>query len=304
MKGQYKKAIAEYAKLIEADPKDTRLYLKLGDLYAKIGEHERAIAEFMKLAGLYENEDLNSRAISIYKKVLAINPKHLDALRRIASLYRKEGLAGDAKNYYLSILELNPEDQEARIGLKELEERSQPSPLTKNDLRNAPEISTIYSSPDRLKPQDDKSDLYPSSVVQSQRSPTETEAPSHTDKDSEMHYHLGIAYKEMDLYDYAISEFEQAALNPSMKFDCYIMLGSCYLEKGDSDRAIQYLREAAQIKGLTQEKLARLHYNLGLAYEARGMVSQAVETFRRALSLDQSFVEAQERIRKLQQLDQ
>jgi pilus assembly protein FimV len=91
IKGQPKKAIAEYIKLIEADPKDARLYLKLGDLYFKIGENEKAIAEYMKLAGLYAEEDLNSRAISIYKRILTINPKHIDALHKIAGLYLKEG---------------------------------------------------------------------------------------------------------------------------------------------------------------------------------------------------------------------
>ena len=97
LKGNPKKAIAEYIKLIEADPKDIRLYLKLGDLYCKNGENEKAITEYMKLAGLYAEEDLNSRAISIYKKVLSINPKHIDALHEIAGLYLKEGLSGDAQ---------------------------------------------------------------------------------------------------------------------------------------------------------------------------------------------------------------
>jgi tetratricopeptide (TPR) repeat protein len=106
----------------------------------------------------------------------------------------------------------------------------------------------------------------------------------------------------MELFDYAISEFEQAASNPAINFDSYIMLGSCFLEKGDNVQAIQYFKEAAQIKGLTKEKVAKLHFNLGLAYEASGMVSEAMEAFNIVLKYDQSFSEAQERIRRLQQL--
>lgn len=299
IKGQYKKAIAEYTKLIEEDPKDTRNYLKLGDLYFKIGDHEKAIAEYMKLAGLYEGEDLNSRAISIYKKILAINPKHLDALHRIASLYRKEGLAGDAKNYYQSILELKPDDQEAQKGLMDIDVYSQPPEFQKSDFKVIPAASSGSSTSDHLKPQDDKSDLFPSSVVQSKTPSVTIEVPSQPDKDSEMHYHLGIAYLEMNLYNYAISEFEKAALNPSIKFDCYIMLGSCYLEKGDSDRAIHYFKEAAQIKGLTQEKFARLHYNLGLAYEASGMLTEAKKEFDIAFKKDRSFIEAKKKLEAL-----
>jgi tetratricopeptide (TPR) repeat protein len=162
-------------------------------------------------------------------------------------------------------------------------------------------IPAHYPSPEEIKPFDDKSDLFPSSILESQILPEAAEVPP-PDKDSEMHYHLGIAYKEMELFDYAISEFELAASNPAIKFDCYIMLGSCFFEKGDNAQAIQLFKEAAQIKGLTKEKLARLHFNLGLAYEANGMLSQAIETFNQVLSLDQSFSEAQERIRRLQQL--
>lgn len=301
LKGQPRKAIEEYIKLIEADPKDKRLYLKLGDLYYKNGDNEKAIVEYMKLAGLFEEEDLNSRAISIYKKVLSIHPKHIDALHQIAELYLKEGLSGDAKNYYRSLLEIKPGDRDAQDALNRLE-----APQHRRDVPRArPAVDSPahveFSSPGDLRPSDDKSDLYPSSVVESRGLP-ETAEVHPPDKDSEMHYHLGIAYKEMELFDYAISEFEQAASNPAINFDSYIMLGSCFLEKGDNVQAIQYFKEAAQIKGLTKEKVAKLHFNLGLAYEASGMVSEAMEAFNIVLKYDQSFSEAQERIRRLQQL--
>ncbi len=301
LKGHPKKAISEYIKLIEVDPKDKRLYLKLGDLYCKNGENEKAITEYMKLAKLYVEEDLNSRAISIYKKVLSINPKHIDTLHNIARLYLKEGLSGDARNYYLSILELNPDDQEAKKALNGPNTPPPPRDIPKAMPAVEFPIPTDYPPQEEIKPFDDKSDLFPSSILESQILPEAAEIPP-PDKDSEMHYHLGIAYKEMELFDYAISEFELAASNPSIKFDCYIMLGSCFLEKGDNAQAIQHFKEAAQIKGLTKEKLVRLHFNLGLAYEANGMLSQAIETFRLVLKLDQSFSEAQERIRRLQQL--
>ena len=303
LKGHPKKAIAEYIKLIVADPKDTRLYLKLGDLYFKNGENEKAITEYIKLAGLFAEEDLNSRAISIYKKVLSINSKHIDALHEIAGLYLKEGLSGDARNYYQNILEIKPDDREAQKALKDFDTTPQPRNIPKTMPAIEFPIPAHYPSPEEIKPFDDKSDLFPSSILESQILPRDSgaEVPP-PDKDSEMHYHLGIAYKEMELFDYAISEFELAASNPAIKFDCYIMLGNCFLEKGDNGQAIQRFKEAAQIKGLTKEKLARLHFNLGLAYEANGMLSEAIGTFNLVLTLDHSFPEAQEKIRRLQQL--
>jgi len=115
-----------------------------------------------------------------------------------------------------------------------------------------------------------------------------------------MHYHLGIAYREMELFDYAITEFELASESSSMRFDCCIMLGTCYMDRGDYDKSIEYFKRASGIRGLSDERLARLHFNLGLAYEANGMIPEAIDTFQHALNLDLSLSEAKEKIEKLQ----
>ena len=115
-----------------------------------------------------------------------------------------------------------------------------------------------------------------------------------------MHYHLGIAYREMDLFDYAITEFEMASESPSIRFDCNIMLGTCYMERGDYNKSIEYYKKAAGIRGLSNEKMARLHFNLGSAYEANGMIPEALDAFRLAIRMDNSLSDAQEKIEKLQ----
>lgn len=289
LKGQSKKAIKEYLKLIEANPDDKRLHLKLGDLYLKNDEEDKAIQEYLKVANLYGEEDLNFRAISIYKKILSINPKSIEALLNIAKLYLKEGLGGSAKNYYQSILEIDPHHVEA---LKALEKLENMQPAGEGAFASSA-MAKSHSYSQELSPPD-------SSPQARHTSPPIGPELSGFDKDAEMHYHLGIAYKEMELYDYAISEFELAASSPGMMSDSYIMLGNCYMEKGDYNKSIEYFKMSSEIQGLPEEKMARLYYNLGLAYEANGMISEAIDTFNHVLELDQSFTEAQEKIKKLQ----
>jgi len=301
LKGQHKKAISEYLKLVEADPQDKRLHLKLGDLYLKNGEEDRAIQAYLKVASLYGEEDLNFRAISIYKKILSINPKFTDAFHKIAILYLKEGLAGNAKNYYQSILQINPRDSEARRALKNIESPQPPKERAIPPSAAAESFPSKYPRPPEKEFVPETPDLASSSAMDASMLSSEP-GTSALDKDSETHYHLGIAYKEMELFDYAISEFELASSTPSMKFDCYIMLGNCYTEKGDFNKSIEYYKICSKIPGLPKEKLARLHFNLGLAYEASGMVSAAIDTFNLVLKLDHSFSEARERIGKLQPL--
>jgi hypothetical protein len=103
------------------------------------------------------------------------------------------------------------------------------------------------------------------------------------DKESEMHYHLGIAYKEMELFDYAISEFEMASSSAAMKFDCYIMLGDCYIEKGLHDKSIECTTVASEIKDFpTRRWPDALQPWPGLRSERDGY--EAIQTFSMALN--------------------
>lgn len=312
LKGQIEKAIKEYQKIVKNTPKDIRARLKLGDLYVRSGESEKAIEEYLRVAELYEEEDLNSRAISSYKKVLSLNPKLIEAYHKIAELYLKEGLKGDAKNCYQSILKMRPHDQKALEALRGLTEE-QPLKEVPKRVPHQEIAPPRYSAPaPQTRGVEEEIQLtspLPSetSHVSFENEPTletepvlEAEPLPPPDKDSEMHYHLGIAYKEMELFDYAISEFEQAALNPSIQFDSYIMLGNCFMEKGAYDKSIEHYRMASEIKGLSKDKLARINLNLGLAYEANGMISEALDAYQLALRLDPSS-EAREKIRRLQQ---
>jgi tetratricopeptide (TPR) repeat protein len=304
LKGQAEKAIKEYQKLIKASPKDIRAHLKLGDLFLKSSENEKAIGEYLRVADLYADDDLSSRAISVYKKVLSIDPRHTEALHRIAKLYLKEGLKGDARNYYQVILKLRPSDQEALNALKSIEDH----PASKEPPKKAPPADLF--PPKHRHPAEKKvvhEPVHPSPppppLPPVTRPEPEEPAPdpevSSVDKDAEMHYHLGIAYKEMELFDYAISEFEMASSSNPITFDCYIMLGDCYLEKGELDKSIEHYKTASELKGLSDEKLARLHFNLGCAYEANGMPAEAVDAFTLASKLDHSLAEAHEKLEKL-----
>jgi tetratricopeptide (TPR) repeat protein len=326
LKGQSQKAVKELQKLVESTPRDSRLRIKLADLYLRNGDNENAFQEYLKLAELYEEEDLNARAISIYRKILSINPDYVEALHKTAKLYIKEGLGGSAKNCYQTVLKIRPDDPEALSALEEIDRKQlsrETSGASLSDdlsfLKKRPSSESRIVSNDRITPQqgmvseqrmggmrgmgETRPDVsLPGSGDSALPSNGIEKAPG-DDKDhqdAEMHYHLGIAYREMELFDYAITEFEMASESSFMHFDCCIMLGTCYMERGDYDKSIEYLKKAAGIRGLSDERLARLNFNLGLAYEASGMIREALDTFRQALSLDRSLSEAQEKIEKLQ----
>lgn len=124
-KGRIRKAIQECLRQAEKAPRDKRLRLKLGDLYLKNGEREKAVDEYLRAGDLHAEQDFNTRAIAIYKKVVSIDPEHIEAFHKIAKLYLKEDLLGDARVCYEKILRIKPKDQEAIKALSAIEHSKQ-----------------------------------------------------------------------------------------------------------------------------------------------------------------------------------
>ena len=57
-------------------------------------------------------------------------------------------------------------------------------------------------------------------------------------EDAESHYSLGLAYKEMGLFDEAISEFIVASKSQERKIDSLILKAVCFREQGETEKAV------------------------------------------------------------------
>jgi tetratricopeptide (TPR) repeat protein len=119
------------------------------------------------------------------------------------------------------------------------------------------------------------------------------------EKDFETHYNLGIAYKEMDLFDEAIQEFQLAARDPARALACANLLGLCYLAKSEPDAAIRELRAGLEVRGHPQEAYHGLRYDLGMAYEIQGDLGRALESFEGLQAEEPRFRDVRARIKQL-----
>ncbi len=117
--------------------------------------------------------------------------------------------------------------------------------------------------------------------------------------DHEAHYDLGIAYREMGLFDDAMIEFRAAAGSPTRRLACLHMLGQCALELGRADQAVAQLREALAHRGLSQDQQLPMRFDLGRAFEALGDVSQARTAWEAVAALDPAFADVEERLERL-----
>jgi tetratricopeptide (TPR) repeat protein len=93
--------------------------------------------------------------------------------------------------------------------------------------------------------------------------------------DAQSHYDLGVAFKEMGLYDEALNEFRQAALDPVRTVECRVLQGACLREKGDLETAEGLLRSLLK-PGLTLDEACSVKYELASVCHALGKNDEAV----------------------------
>lgn len=98
--GKLDRAIQEYTKVLQMDPKDLRLKLRVAELYVKIKKMNEAIHTYQEVADSYCNDAFYLKAVTVYKNILRLNPSMLDVNRKLAELYEKMGLATDAIHQY------------------------------------------------------------------------------------------------------------------------------------------------------------------------------------------------------------
>jgi pilus assembly protein FimV len=262
-----KKTIKEYQRILDKEPSDIKTRIKLGDLYLRRGNLDKAIKEYFKIGEHYIGEELDLKAIAMFKKILVLNPGMLDSYYKLADLYYKRGLFGEAKLQYHKVLEIDPKDKRSRDGLRMIE--------SKEAKAKIPEKKIVEESAREEDP------VWNAILQELQR---QLSAQLKQD-DYQTHYHLGIAFKEMGLQQRAIEEFRTALADPNQEFYCYLMLGICYREMGNHGEAIENLKKGLKIKPLVTKQYEDIYYQLGQTLEEAGQLKEALEAFTKVLEL-------------------
>ena len=76
-RGALDRALKDYQALLEADPRDTNIRLKIGDLHLRRGETGEAIGAYLKVGAQFMKDGFDAKAVAIYKQIArrcAVNP--------------------------------------------------------------------------------------------------------------------------------------------------------------------------------------------------------------------------------------
>jgi len=133
--GKVDAAIAEYVKVVEAQPRDWNSANSLGDLYVRAKQIDQGVQQYTRIADHLAEEGFYPKAAALYKKILKIKPDDEYSMLQSGDLAAKQGTLADAKQFFLQVAErrkargdrkgaaevairlgtLDPEDLDARL---------------------------------------------------------------------------------------------------------------------------------------------------------------------------------------------
>lgn len=206
-----------------------------------------------------------------------------------AEFYLQQGLLEDAERICRSVLRDHPDNSEVLTKLSEIEKSRQAAPA-------APSPEQLFDLEGELA--DENLSMLEEEIgvfADSQRG-IETSIDV---EDTESHYNLGIAYKEMGLLDEAIAEFAKAMNNPARRVGCLTLRGICLAEKGTFDQAEEAFKSAMAHPELSDGERISLLYELGLLYEGWDKPLEALDSFQSVADADLFFRDVGEKVEGL-----
>ncbi len=99
-RGQFDQSAREYRRLLAEDPDDLRTLSSLGELYGQLGQTQRAVETYKKIADLQEASQAYLKAVAALRNALEHVPDDLKLGKRLAALLEELALDEDASREY------------------------------------------------------------------------------------------------------------------------------------------------------------------------------------------------------------
>lgn len=102
----YEHALSTYKRSVELTPEDASPLEKVADILHITGQVNLSINQYMKSAELFLKNRNVEKGISLWRKVLELNPEHLMAYSRLAMVYERLGKKAESIKAYLAVASL------------------------------------------------------------------------------------------------------------------------------------------------------------------------------------------------------
>ena len=271
-----KDAIAEYERLVGTDPQDVGTLNIIGDLYMRLGQTEKAVRSFLKVAEEYEKRGLFSQALAIYKKVYKVNPDNSDISLKLGDLYSQQGFQSDAKNEYMKTAARFVGEKKFQEAIHVYEKICR---LDREDLGLKKDLADLYCQQGYIDAALEQiGEIADIRTAQGNFEAAEMllkEARSLNPADTKTLVSLVELYRRWGRTPQAIELVEERLREQPDDVQLQNLLGNFYFEAGDADRAEGIF--AAVVDGHPSNVNARI--KLGRIHILKGRLDQAYDLF-------------------------
>ena len=290
--GLFREGIELLHQMIEDQPEFADHHLRLGDLYAKVGDDPAARQQ--------------------YERALEIHPEYLEAMVKLGTTELRNGKPEEAAQLFSQAVEINDRLLSACVGLgvAQLQAGRTEEGLGSFELASKvePNSSLLFSETARMQLKAAVGDQ----LTRYLGLPTQSSEPlggqelagllidkqieRHQDAirtkpgHADLHYRLGLLLSHRGRGTEAIEAFSEAVrINPAYE-KALVKLGMSLRAAGHTEDAIRRFQQALQIN----PDDVQLHYQLGLIFAEKDLFELAVEHFQKAChsALDQEDLRA------------
>jgi tetratricopeptide (TPR) repeat protein len=114
--------------------------------------------------------------------------------------------------------------------------------------------------------------------------------------DWQTHFDLGIAYREMGLFEDALQEFKIVSQQPKQESSAFYQMGICEMSRQRLAEAKIYFDKALQVPDLMQQEKISITYELAEVLLQMNQSAEAKKLFEAVRSLDPEFRDVQEKL--------
>ena len=273
------KAIETYEKILQMEPKNFEIHYKVADLYEKKGFTSKGIHEYIVIAEMFMQDENYERSVEAYRKALELDQNNIEARYQLALLLSDK---------------MNNMDK----ALEEFEMIRRLSPTHVDALQH---LVMGYVKTGRLQQAIQISKELKNKEILSQVIGQFKKAVDGNPDDYESRYNLGVIYKEFGDLENAIEQFQSLLKCPEKLLEAYNMLGLCFEQMGMGNLAINQFKKGLSSTGYSDEAYQELRYNLGLLYERRGMIKEAIDIYQQVFAVDIKYRDVSQRIQQLEE---
>jgi tetratricopeptide (TPR) repeat protein len=252
----YARAMAIYKQIPKQDPTLDHVYLKIADIYRKMGFTGDALAQYKLLLHHYNSRGMAEKAREVLDLMLEADPEKnslgeqaggLPETIRLRDPQAEGSLAPEMGKAGASI----PQDPFFDLGAQ-LGEGAPPEGFGAKEVTTQ-KMSGFDEILKELKETSGPSPAYP-----------------------QFNYQMGIACREMGFFDDAIEQFKIAYKKGQSSFEALHMLGLCYKDKGIWEEALESFEKALKTKGIPPGKSLEAKYEKGLICKELGKIEEAM----------------------------